>query len=203
MKRLNVYVDGFNLYFGMIKAGFTNCKWLDIHALAELIKNNTHTLNDVKYFTARIKGNYEKQKRQSTYLDALATTPISIIYGQYRSDLVECQKCPHTWYAPKEKMTDVNIATELMIDAYTDMFDVAIVISGDSDLVPPIKAIRRLFPQKEVLSAFPPNRPSNELKSVANHSFHLGRLKLERCQLPKTITDKYGNVLSKPFEWEI
>jgi hypothetical protein len=28
-ERIIVYVDGFNLYFGMKEAGFDNCKWLD------------------------------------------------------------------------------------------------------------------------------------------------------------------------------
>jgi uncharacterized LabA/DUF88 family protein len=201
MKRLNVYVDGFNLYFGMKDSGIDDCKWLDIHALAEVIKNNSHEVNEVKYFTSRISHNYEKQKRQSTYLDALLTTPITIIYGQYRSELVQCQKCPHKWYNPKEKMTDVNIATELMIDAYKNNFDVALLISGDSDLVPPIKAIKSIFPQKEIIIAFPPERPSNELKKFADRSFHLGRNKLIKCQLAGVITDKYGNKLNKPTEW--
>lgn len=54
MKRLNVYIDGFNLYFGMVDAGFIHCKWLDIHQLANNIKDSTHLLKDVKYFTSRI-----------------------------------------------------------------------------------------------------------------------------------------------------
>lgn len=33
VERTIVYVDGFNLYFGMLEAGFQNCKWLDIKKL--------------------------------------------------------------------------------------------------------------------------------------------------------------------------
>jgi len=51
----------------------------------------------------------------------------------------------HSWTVNNEKMTDVNIATNMMIDAYTNAFDIAYVISGDSDLVPPIRAIRAHF----------------------------------------------------------
>jgi len=53
MKRLNVYVDGFNLYFGMVEAGFTHCKWLDIHLLAKNIQDSSQALNEIKYFTSR------------------------------------------------------------------------------------------------------------------------------------------------------
>lgn len=37
-------------------------------------------------------------------------------------------------------MTDVNIATAIIVDAYKDAYDMAMLISGDSDLTPPIKA---------------------------------------------------------------
>ena len=202
MKRLNVYVDGFNLYFGMVDAGYLNCKWLDIHLLAENIKGSSHTLTEVKYFTSRISNNPDKQKRQNTYLDALGTTPVSIAYGQFRNQSMQCSQCAHYWYEAKEKMTDVNIATSLMVDAFTDKFDVAFLITGDSDLVPPIKAIRDLFPQKEIWVVLPTSRDSNALKKVASNSFALGRKKIENSQLPETIVDKYGFVLSRPLGWK-
>ncbi len=31
--RVIVYIDGFNLYFGMIDAGFSRCKWLNVEKL--------------------------------------------------------------------------------------------------------------------------------------------------------------------------
>ena len=202
MKRLNVYVDGFNLYFGMVDSGFSNCKWLDIQLLAENIKNSSHTVNSVKYFTSRISNSIEKQKRQDVYIEALRTTPVSITYGQFRNQPMECSNCSHFWYDSKEKMTDVNIATSLMIDAFTNTFDVAFLISGDSDLVPPIKAIRDLFPEKEIWVVFPPNRESNALKKVANGSFVLGRKKLENSQLQEEIQSTYGVILQRPPSWK-
>jgi uncharacterized LabA/DUF88 family protein len=49
------------------------------------------------------------------------------------------------------EMTDVNIATELLMDAFNDRFDLALVISGDSDLVPPILALKQKFTGKRVV----------------------------------------------------
>jgi hypothetical protein len=55
-------------------------------------------------------------------------------------------------------MTDVNIAVELLGDAYQDKFDTALLISADSDLTTPIEKVHLLFPKKRVISVFPPNR---------------------------------------------
>ena len=202
MKRLNVYVDGFNLYFGMVESGFTNCKWLDIQLLAQNIKNTSQVVNEVKYFTSRISNNIDKQKRQDIYIEALRTTSVSITFGQFRNQPMQCSQCTNFWYDSKEKMTDVNIATSLMIDAFTDKFDVAFLISGDSDLVPPIKAIRELFPAKEIWVVLPPSRESNALKKVANGSFVLGRKKLEISQLKEEIPSNYGVLLKRPSTWK-
>jgi hypothetical protein len=53
-------------------------------------------------------------------------------------------------------MTDINITTELLSDAFTDRFDVALLISADSDLVGPIQKVRHLFPEKRMIVVFPP-----------------------------------------------
>lgn len=201
MKRLNFYIDGFNLYFGMRDSGYKHCKWLDIHLLAETLKHSTHELKNVKYFTSRINNNPDKQKRQTTYLEAIATKDIEIIYGEFRTNWMKCKTCDGGWYDSKEKKTDVNIATHLMKDAFNNEFDVAILVSGDSDLTPPVKAITEIFPNKEIRIAFPPGHESNDLKKVANGSFLIGVKKLETSQLPLKVTNKYGQELEKPKEW--
>jgi hypothetical protein len=43
----------------------------------------------------------------------------------------------------EEKGSDVNLATHLLHDAHMGRFDVAVVISNDSDLLEPIKIVRQ------------------------------------------------------------
>jgi uncharacterized LabA/DUF88 family protein len=43
----------------------------------------------------------------------------------------------------EEKGSDVNLATHLLHDAHRGRFDVAVVISNDSDLLEPIRIVRR------------------------------------------------------------
>lgn len=197
-----VYVDGFNLYFGMMEAGFGHFRWLDVNKLSQRILLPNQVLNKVKYFTSRVNGNPDKQKRQSTYLEALEVKNIEIIYGQYNNNTEECCRCGNIWSNPKEKMTDVNIATSLLADAFDDEFDVAILISGDSDLVPPIKIINQKFKNKKVFIAFPPKRNSVALKNVASGSMVLGRKTLKDSQLHEKIVNRFGYELYKPESWK-
>ena len=99
----------------------------------------------IKYFTSRVSNNPDKQKRQSTYIDALESVNVKIIYGNYQDGSEECKRCGHIWRTAKEKMTDVNIATSMIIDAFKDEYDMAMLISGDSDLVPPIDQYTKIL----------------------------------------------------------
>ncbi|MEZ4982861.1 MAG: NYN domain-containing protein [Saprospiraceae bacterium] len=95
---------------------------------------------NVKYFTARIANNGNNKDRQSLYLDALLLLIFEIYYGHYNSKPKECFSCGNIIKDNEEKMTDVNIATQMIIDGFTDQYDLAMLISGDSDLVPPIRS---------------------------------------------------------------
>ncbi len=201
INRVSVYVDGFNLYFGMMEGGFSNCKWLDISKLVKSCLSANQKLTDIKYFTSRVTNNPAKQKRQTLYLEALYTTEIKIIYGLYKSKDIECNNCGHIWQISNEKMTDVNIATHLLLDAFNDKFDTAILISGDSDLVPPIQAVHNHFPAKSISVFFPPARHNNSVAAAAKGSMILGRKKLNDNQFPIEIQKKDGYKISKPAEW--
>lgn len=200
-ERVIAYIDGFNLYFGMLDSGF-NTKWLNVRKLVENILQPNQELIVVKYFTSRVGNNPDKQKRQSTYIDALEAEEVKIYYGHYQRDTVECNRCRNIWADYNEKMTDVNIATQMLIDAYQDKYDMAMLISGDSDLVPPIRAINDNFKHKRVFVAFPPKRFNNSVSLVANGSMTLGRKKLLDSQLDEEVTKKDGFKVKIPQEWK-
>lgn len=50
--RTRVYVDGFNLYYGALKG--TLFKWLNLVALSYRVLPSGHTIEKLKYFTAKV-----------------------------------------------------------------------------------------------------------------------------------------------------
>jgi uncharacterized LabA/DUF88 family protein len=101
----------------------------------------------------------------------------------------------------EEKMTDVNIAIQLLSDAFDDVYDMALVISGDSDLTTPVRRVRQRFPAKRVIVAFPPRRQSSELKRCATGYLSIGEDKLRMSQLPEALMKPDRFVLSRPVSW--
>lgn len=196
------YIDGFNLYFGIVEAGFNHCKWLDLKMLVQNLLKPYQELVEVKYFTSRVNNNPDKQKRQSLYIDALDSIGVKIIYGNYQDGNVTCLRCGHIWKSAKEKMTDVNIATAIIIDAYKNEYDMAMLISGDTDLIPPIREVHSIFKDKRVMIAFPPKRHNKVLAILAKGSFIIGRKKLNESQLNEEVISRSGYKIRIPESWK-
>lgn len=202
MPNVITYIDGFNLYFGLKEKYERKYLWLDLEKLSKSLLKPGQQLVAVKYFTSHIHGSPAKIKRQDTYLEALGTLPLFHSYfGQFLVNDHLCPACGNTEHIPSEKMTDVNIATQMLVDAFENTFDVAILISGDSDLSGPISELKRLFPSKRIIVAFPPRRVSFELKRVAHAWFMIGRAKLDHSQFPEFVTKSDGYKLKKPASW--
>ena len=204
MNKVIVYIDGFNLYHGLVDKGWRRYLWLDVQKMAESLLMFNQELVITKYFTARIVvGSDAKKQRQTTYIEALKTLDsLEVIEGNYHKKLYKCHNCESTHTIPIEKMTDVNIAVEMILDAGKDKFDTALLVSADGDLVPAIKGIKGNFAKKQIIVAFPPKRYSVELDDeVAHSSFHIGRIHFAHNLLPDKVTRDDGFVLQRPAEW--
>jgi len=203
--RVITYIDGFNLYFGLKTKGWKSLYWLDVHALSGNLLKSGQTLTAVKYFTSRVSAtpaDPDQPRRQNTFLEALATLPVTtLFFGHYLSKPIQCQRCGNQWQKNDEKMTDVNIATELLVDAFQNSFDTALLVSADSDLVGPVTKVRALFPAKRVVVVFPPERNSKRLAQEANSYFTLGRSILAQSQLPNPVVKPDGFALRCPATW--
>lgn len=202
MQRVIAYVDGFNLYHGLRAKHWKRFYWLNIPALARQLLKPDQQLVFTKYFTSVVKDPADKRQRQAVFLEALKTLPdLRIFYGQFLEDPVTCRKCGHTYTTHHEKMTDVNIAVEMLADAYQDRFDLALLLSADSDLVGPVKTVQRLFPVKRVVVVFPPERSSFALQKAAAATLHIGHNELSKSQFPDTVVKSATVSLHRPTEW--
>jgi len=202
MERVIVYIDGFNLYFGMKEKGWGRYLWLDLPALARRLLKTGQDLAGVKYFTARVRDDKGKVARQTTFLQALDTRGgLDIFYGRYQKKEKECRSCGHQWTEFEEKMTDVRMSTEVLRDAFNDHFDTAILVTADADMLPPIEVVKSEFPAKRIVLAFPPERDNPSLRKVADNFFRIGRGRLSKSQLPKSIKKPDGYILKRPSSW--
>ena len=214
MNRVIAYIDGFNLYFGMREVYQRKYLWLDIEKLVSMLTLRGDELLAVKYFTSSVKatkGDPNKSRRQNIYLDALRTTTVNIIYGEYQLTSVKCKNCSYqitkcpdcgkNIETYKEKKTDVNIATSMLMDAYQNQCDKSMLISGDRDLSPPIDALLANFQNHEVIVVFPPARKSKHLQKIAVHTLKIKEKHLAFCQLPDSIETESGYVLKRPKKW--
>ncbi len=81
------------------------------------------------------------------------------------------------WY---EKGVDVKIATDMVAMAYSGEYDVAILVSGDSDLVPAVHEVRRIG--RAVENAMPDARRSRHLAQESSRFVEIDRAFLDRCR---------------------
>ena len=202
-QRVVVYVDGFNLYYGLRSKGWRRFYWLDVRALGENLLRPGQGLAGVRCFTARIAGSDRgRQRRQAAFLEALETlADVEIHYGHYLSKPRECRACGARWTVYEEKMTDVNIAVRLLGDAQDDMFDTAILVSADGDLAGPVEAVLARYDSKRVVVVFPPGRRSDKLRQAATAGFTVGRKILKDSLLPPRIKKPDGFILECPQRW--
>jgi hypothetical protein len=206
----NVYVDGFNLYYGCLKG--TSCKWLDLEALCALLLPR-YEVKRIRYFTARISGRPDKPRsptRQDAYLRALASRPkVTIHYGKFLQPTVRMPLAAPLPGRPKtvevikteEKGSDVNLATYLLIDAFRKDSDAAVIISNDSDLCEPIRIVQDEF-QVPVGLLIPHSRPSEALRRLSPAFIkQIRHGPLSASQFPAKLTDARGRTIRKPPAW--
>jgi uncharacterized LabA/DUF88 family protein len=100
----------------------------------------------------------------------------------------------------EEKGSDVNLASHLLLGGFRNDYDVAAVLSNDTDLVEPIRiATRELGKVVGILS--PVTSPAPQLRSVASFLRHIKVSDLASSQFPNPILLPDGTALAKPPTW--
>ena len=100
----------------------------------------------------------------------------------------------------EEKGSDVNIAAHMINDGYKGLYEVAILISNDSDLLEPVKIVRsELKLPVGVLNPFV-QTPSFDLRRHATFVRPIRAGVLSASQFPSTLKDSKGT-FHKPPPW--
>ncbi|MFZ5801260.1 MAG: NYN domain-containing protein [Candidatus Omnitrophota bacterium] len=133
---------------------------------------------------------------------ALQFVGVEVVFGAFRYADKICRVCHKQCKTFEEKQTDVNIAIKLFQTAVQDLWDTAIIVSGDSDLIPAIKAVKDTFPVKRIGLVIPIGRRAEELKQVVDFHMKLKEKHLFTSQFEDEITIDGGVKLTRPSTWE-
>jgi hypothetical protein len=208
------YIDGFNLYNGLVRRAEAKelpapeHRWLNLGKLAQFLAPEAE-ISKVKYFTSRVKrriDNPDAEIRQEVFLRALRSLPnVEIHLGQFQRNkqwrrLVDDPSQSVRIIDFKEKGSDVNLATHLVHDALAGNCEMACVISSDSDLVEPVRVAGAHLPAGAIV--FSPNvgKPARALARVATDSRQISDAALAACHLVDTLNDANGTI-TKPDSW--
>ncbi len=202
MKRVVCLIDGFNLYHAIHNMHPPHCKWCNYKTLISHFLDADDILSRVLYFTAYAKWDAGKVARHTAFTRALQHAGIQVVLGQFKKKNPVCQKCFRRYTMRVEKESDVNLAVALTSMAYEDVFDKAILVSGDSDFVSTITFLREKFPRKRFGVVIPGDpRTANDLRSAAHFNKSIERGHLLSSLLPQTIELEDGKIISCPAEY--
>jgi uncharacterized LabA/DUF88 family protein len=203
-QRIIIYVDGFNFYWGLKSKGWRKFYWLDIVGFFSSLLRPHQELVELKYFTAP-SIDPEQGKRQNALFSANKLNPkFKLHFGKYIAKKITCRgTCKESFQSLEEKETDVRIATQMISDVISGKCDISILVSADSDMVPPIEFIREYKPTHKIFVYFPPNRYSSNLNSLADRIRKLDtdHIAFATYILPNEITTSAGYIIKKPSSW--
>jgi uncharacterized LabA/DUF88 family protein len=198
-----VFIDGFNLYHAInIKPNYNKFKWLDLSKLASLYITKKEEIIDIIYFTALVTWDQNKVRKHKLFIKANEIKGVHVVYGEFKKRDKFCNLCKRTYKTFEEKQTDVNIAIQLFKLSIEDKYDKAIIISGDSDLIPSINAVRKTFPTKQIGVVIPIGRRAEALKQVCDFYMKMKEKHLVSAILDQKIKINNDEYIVCPPDWE-
>lgn len=211
VNRTTFLIDGFNIYHSIIKASKVlgkSTKWLNYKSLCDSylpqISKDAKTTK-IYYFTAyanHLSGHDpDKVKRHKNYISCLEDLGLVTVLGRFKEKYVYCHNCKKEIRKHEEKETDVAISIKLFEIFHKDECDTAVILTGDTDIIPAIKTVKSIFGNKNIISLFPYHRKNEELKSVSDMHFSIKRETYLKHLLPNPYKLKGGTEIIKPASW--
>ncbi len=206
--RAYVYIDGFNLYYRALKGG--PYKWLDFVKLSKRLLDPSDSIDVVRYFTARVSarsGDPDAPRRQQILFNALGTlSNLKFHYGRFLAKqkmrpLVSNPKKYVNILDTEEKGSDVNLAVHLLNDGWHDRYDLALVLSQDTDLIEAMRMVRIDVGKQVGLVWLDGRQPNKYMAAACSFTRHLSRADLAASQFPNPVIRADGSEVYKPASW--
>jgi hypothetical protein len=188
--RAAFYIDGFNLYHPIHEMNEPHLKWANLWKLGELIcEPHGAKLVKVVFCTAVPAHLPESRDRHNTFNAAQRANGVHIVPGHHIHD-------GEKW---NEKQSDINVALHLILDGVDDIYDMAILLSADSDQAATAKIFKERFAGKRLLAVAPPTKSvPNKVHPYCFDHFSLPKLMMERCVMGESVAGKTGAIMRPP-----
>jgi uncharacterized LabA/DUF88 family protein len=168
-ERVVIFIDGSNFYFGCVDL-IRKAK-IDFYKLSQYLSKNRTLIRTYYYNAPLIKEKDEaRYKSQQRFFERLKVTPyLELRLGRLvdRNGVLV------------EKGIDVNIAIDMLTLAWNNVYDTAILISGDGDFTSAVKSVKDKG--KHVENAYFKNSQSNALREACDIEIELTSEILLKC----------------------
>ena len=211
MSRVAFIIDGFNLYHSVREAEKStkrSTKWLNIDSLCSsflYLYGKQASLTNIWYFSALAKHleyrSPDVVKRHQAFIKCLKSTGVYVQLGRFKEKDVYCSNCYTSIIKYEEKETDVAISVKLLELFFTNACDIAVLVTGDTDIAPAVRTAKKLFPSKQIYFGFPYNRKNKELKKLCPGSFNIKDKIYTKHQFPDKVVLASGEIITKPSSW--
>ncbi len=166
--RVCVFIDGSNFYHACREnlGGRTD---VNVGSFATMLVGTGRSLVRTYYYGCALPPEHEEaaRKAQQRFFTALQRVPYTELrLGKLVKRETECRACGDVRERHQEKGVDMRVGVDMLAGASKNLYEVAVLVSGDGDLVEAVKAVKDLGKHVEV-AAFPKGR-SDELAAAAD-----------------------------------
>lgn len=177
-KRVAIYIDGNNFYFSVKRAFGVK---VNIEKFCKKTTGNNNLIK-INYYTAPVerKNNPNVYAEQQKFFDALRKiNKFAIVFGR----LEKHKEKGVIFYV--EKASDINLALDLVLDAQSNIYDVAYIVSNDGDFSGAVSAAIKRFGKQIIYVAVGNGKPkiSYHLKKVASEMLKIDKEFIENIKL--------------------
>lgn len=171
MKRVAIFIDGNNFYFGLRKLYGKNksLKNFDFKRFSQFLAGNDN-VSDIYYYNALLdkEHNLEKYESQKEFFEKLGKIPNLhlILCKLLKRNITGTSKF---YYIIKED--DIHMAVDMVENACENNFDIAVLVSGDGDFVPAVDSVKKKG--KNVKNIYFKDSSSRNLKNFCNQFLEL------------------------------
>jgi len=178
-ERVSIFIDGSNLYHGLKVIGMSIN---DFERFANLIAGD-RDLRRVFYYTAIMDRDFNEKGfiKQQKFLRKLSSIPkFKLVYCTFKKIMGKNGNIRY-----EVKGDDVQLANDMLVGAYENRYDTAVLVSGDEDFKPVVRTIKRLG--KRVENIFFRGGSSSRLRKTCDLSKNIRFILEELKRRPSII----------------